>query len=143
MAPTTVVERQAVDGVLRGAGMRATLPRRAVLEMIREDATHWSVDDIRHGLVTRGITLPRSSVNNVLGSLTKGGLISRVDTLPGPTRFEADATPHDHFWCATCRSVANVRRVKVPKIDLPGVADRLAITYVGQCDACRPTTPAP
>ena len=136
-----MIEQRAVDLALRSAGMRATLPRRAILEMIQEGEHHWSAEEVRQNLTERNLPLPRSSVNNVLGSLASAGLIGRVDTLPGPARFEAETAQHDHFWCARCRSVINVQRADVPPVALPGSSERVAITYVGHCNGCPASPP--
>lgn len=122
--------------------MRATLPRRAVYEVVSTASGHLSAEEVRQELTRRRIALPRSSVNNVLGTLAAAGLVGRVETLPGPARFELDSVDHDHFWCTGCRLVANVpsRRRIVPP--LPGTLTRTAVTYLGRCDACQPHNPA-
>jgi Fe2+ or Zn2+ uptake regulation protein len=121
---------------LHDAGMRSTLPRRAVLDTIASTAEHSSADEVRRALAGRGIDLPRSSVNNILGRLATAGLIRRVDTVPGPTRFERDTSDHDHFWCGTCRLIANVPAREVTPPRLPGRLTTTAVTYVGECRAC-------
>lgn len=124
------------DVVLRKAGMRATLPRRTILDIVRGGERHQSVEDVRHELGSAGLELPRSSVNNVLGTLAAAGLISRIDTLPGATRFERNVAIHDHFWCVTCRTASDVARAEMKPVALPGHATGLAVTYVGQCAGC-------
>jgi Fe2+ or Zn2+ uptake regulation protein len=121
---------------LHNAGMRSTLPRRAVLETIMATPDHRSADEVRRALEERGIDLPRSSINNILGAFAGAGLINRVETLPGPARFERDTSDHDHFWCVRCRRASNV---PAPRIKPPPVAGRVlvtAITYQGECETC-------
>ena len=128
--------KPSLNSMLHGAGMRATLPRRAVLETIVGSDLHRSAEEVRRSLAERGVELPRSSVNNILGALARAGLIGRVDTLPGPTRFEHDATEHDHFWCVSCRVALNVshRSIEVPP--LPGSLTWTSVTYLGRCETC-------
>jgi Fur family peroxide stress response transcriptional regulator len=131
---------------LHQAGMRSTLPRRAILDAVMATEAHRSAEEVRRALADQGIELPRSSVNNVLGRLAAAGLIGRVDTLPGPTRFERDASLHHHFWCTGCRLVADVPAREVDMPPLPGRLIRTAVTYMGTCTACseqpeRSTTP--
>lgn len=136
LAVVDELTQESAETVLRRAGMRATLPRRAILDAVRSRDRHWSVEDVRHELVTRHIDLPRSSVNNVLGNLAATGLVRRVETLPGATRFERNVAEHDHFWCVTCRSATDVARARIGAVTLPGPASALAVTYFGQCATC-------
>ncbi len=122
--------------------MRATLPRRAVYEVVSTAGEHLSAEEVRQELIRRQIALPRSSVNNVLGTLAAAALIGRVDTLPGPTRFEHDTGAHDHFWCVGCRLVVNVPRYGGVIPPLPGALIRTAVTYLGRCDDCPQTDSA-
>jgi Fe2+ or Zn2+ uptake regulation protein len=108
-----------------------------VYEVVSTAKEHLSAEEVRQVLTHRGIALPRSSVNNVLGTLAAAGLIGRVDTLPGPARFESDSTDHDHFWCDGCRLVANVSGDRGSLPPVPGTVTSTAVTYLGRCDACR------
>lgn len=121
---------------LHDAGMRSTLPRRAVLETIMATTDHRSAEEVRRALEERGIDLPRSSINNILGALARAGLINRVETLPGPARFERDTSDHDHFWCVGCREASNVpaHRIKPPPV--AGRVLATAITHLGECETC-------
>ena len=129
--PATFEEGSSV--LLHNAGMRSTLPRRVVLETIAATPEHRSAEEI---LTERGIALPRSSVNNILTALARAGLIGRVDTLPGPIRFERDPSHHDHFWCTVCRRASNVPARRLVPPEAPGRVVATAITYLGECDGC-------
>ncbi len=121
---------------LRDAGMRSTLPRRAVLETIMATPDHRSAEEVRRALEERGIDLGRSSINNILGTLAGAGLINRVETLPGPARFERDTSDHDHFWCVRCRRASNVSALLVHPPLVAGRVMATAITHLGECEAC-------
>jgi Fur family peroxide stress response transcriptional regulator len=122
---------------LHRAGLRTTLPRRAVFAAVEAESGHATAEEIRRTLRTRGIDLPRSSVNNVLDRLSQAGLIGRVDTVPGPARFEAETSPHDHFHCRVCKAIINVgpTRIESPP-RLPGSPTQVATTYLGTCHGC-------
>jgi Fe2+ or Zn2+ uptake regulation protein len=121
---------------LHDAGMRSTLPRRAVLETIMATPDHRSAEEVRRALEDRGIDLGRSSINNILGTLAGAHLINRVETLPGPARFERDTSDHDHFWCARCRRASNVPARRTTPPPVAGRVLATAITLLGECDAC-------
>lgn len=140
---TTTTTTSTIDDInlrLRQAGMRSTLPRRAVLEAIAASAEHLTADEIGRTLVDRGVQLPRSSVNNILGRLALAGLIGRVDTLPGATRFERDTVAHHHFWCTSCRRAFNVPAQPLEPPTVAGRVETSAVTYGGKCTACVATT---
>lgn len=136
MAQRAAVPEDVSNMRLHDAGMRSTLPRRAVLDTITATSEHRTAEEIRRALAERGIALPRSSVNNILTALARAGLIGRTDTLPGPTRFERDPSYHHHFWCTACRRVSDVpaRRLTPPRV--PGRVVATAITYMGECESC-------
>ena len=139
---TTTVPIDDISLRLRQAGMRSTLPRRAVLETVGASAEHLTADEIGRALGDRGVELPRSSVNNILGRLASAGLIRRVDTLPGATRFERDTVNHHHFWCISCRRAFNVPAQPLETPPFVGRVNKSAVTHMGECTACvAATTP--
>lgn len=82
-----------------------------------------------------GVDLPRSSVVNILKSLSTAGLIRSVATLPGSVRYEASTEAHDHFHCVECGRITDVDAVEAPEPAVPGTVDRREITYLGRCHA--------
>ena len=120
---------------LRGAGLRVTLPRLAVLDLMDSTEEHLSADVVRTRLAEAGVDLQRSSVFNVLARLSEAGLLRRVE-LGGPTRFERQGDEHGHFQCNSCGAIENVAATDVP---VPPVAGRIDATFVvhrGLCKAC-------
>ena len=114
-----------------------TLPRQAVLGLITGSSEHLTADQVRHQLSLRGIDLPRSSINNILGKLARNGLIGRTETLPGPVRFEAEPGEHDHYWCSRCGLTTNLpSRPREAAPPLPGSVTNETTVYMGECDAC-------
>jgi len=128
-----------VGARLRDAGLRVTLPRRAVLGLIIASEEHLTAEQVREALSRRGVDLPRSSINNILGNLARRGVLGRVATLPGPVRFEADSGVHDHYLCSGCGLIVNVasrsRRGALPP--LPGTVRGATTTYIGECRDCQ------
>jgi Fe2+ or Zn2+ uptake regulation protein len=132
-------ESELVAAWLRDAGLRVTLPRRAVLSLIIASEEHLTAEQVRDALSRQGVGLPRSSINNILGNLARRGVVGRVATLPGPARFEADCSAHDHYWCSGCGLIVNVpsrrRRSAIPP--LPGTVTVETTTYIGECRHCQ------
>jgi Fe2+ or Zn2+ uptake regulation protein len=126
---------------LRGAGLRATRPRLAVLALLEEVGGHRSADDLVALLGERDRPLPRSTVYNVLGDLSGAGLVLTAEVGPGRELFEAAASWHHHLVCADCGAIVDVPcvRGRHPCLhpDLPGVeVDRAQVTFHGRCAAC-------
>ena len=97
---------ESAEVALRGRGFRLTVPRRAVLEVVRGIKTHPTAEEV-HRLVTR--RAPRVSLATVyrnLRLLVDAGLLGE---LPGPRdRFDANTRAHHHFTCLRCGRIADV-----------------------------------
>lgn len=120
---------------LRDAGLRVTLPRLAVLDVILATEDHLAADEIRERLEAADVNLPRSSVFNILSQLAKAGLLRRLE-LGGPARFERDSGAHDHFRCTSCGLVENVGAAELTQPAIDGRIDSASVLYVGVCEAC-------
>jgi Fe2+ or Zn2+ uptake regulation protein len=103
-APSPGVDSAVV--ALRDRGFRLTVPRRAVLEVVRSIKTHPTAEEV-HRLVIRRV--PRVSLGTVyrnLRQLVDAGLLGE---LPGPlARFDANIRAHHHFTCLRCGCIADV-----------------------------------
>jgi Fur family ferric uptake transcriptional regulator len=100
-APTTAEE-------LRGAGLRVTAARVALLETVR-DGDHLDVDAIAAGVRGRIGHVSVQAVYDALHTLTAVGLLRRIEPAGGPARFEGRVGDnHHHVVCRSCGMVADV-----------------------------------
>jgi Fur family transcriptional regulator, stress-responsive regulator len=100
-APTTAEE-------LRGAGLRVTAARVALLETVR-DGDHLDVDAIAAGVRGRIGHVSVQAVYDALHALTAVGLLRRIEPAGGPARFEGRVGDnHHHVVCRSCGMVADV-----------------------------------
>jgi Fe2+ or Zn2+ uptake regulation protein len=100
-APTTAEE-------LRGAGLRVTAARVALLETVRE-GDHLGVEAIASGVRDRVGHISLQAVYEALHALTAAGLVRRIEPADSPARFEGRvADNHHHVVCRSCGSVADV-----------------------------------
>lgn len=126
---------------LRSAGLKVTRARLGVLETLGALGGHPTVDDVGRGLDTRGVTVSRTSVFNVLTDLTSAGLVMVADAGPGSTRYEIDTGWHHHFVCRTCGMIADVacaeetKPCMTPTEDM-GIIDEAQVIYRGTCNTC-------
>ncbi|MBI2433833.1 MAG: transcriptional repressor [Candidatus Hydrogenedentes bacterium] len=128
---------------LRLAGLRATLPRIKVLELLRELRGHHSADELVRVLQARGERLSRASVFNVLHDLCSAQLIMLTDAGPGRAIYEVADHRHHHFVCRGCGQVYDVDCVTEnhPCLAATGLGEgfeieEAQIIFRGYCPAC-------
>ena len=93
---------------LRGAGLRVTAARVALLETIRE-GDHLGVETITAGVRDRVGHVSLQAVYEALHALTAAGLVRRIEPAGGPPRFERRVGDnHHHLVCRSCGTVADV-----------------------------------
>jgi Fur family ferric uptake transcriptional regulator len=122
---------------------RLTRQRRAILEELRRVRCHPAADQV-YAMVRR--RLPRVSLGTVyrnLDSMTRSGLVRRLDVGSGSCRFDGTTKPHDHAVCAVCGRVDDVSEPALRvDYDAAGAATGYAIRthrlqFVGLCPSCR------
>ena len=93
---------------LRGAGLRVTAARVALLETVR-DGDHLGVEAVASGVRGRIGHISLQAVYDALHALTAAGLIRRIEPAGGPARFEGRVGDnHHHVVCRSCGVVADV-----------------------------------
>jgi len=100
-APTTAE-------VLRGAGLRVTAVRVALLETVQA-GDHLGVDAITAGVRDRVGHVSLQAVYEALHALGAAGLVRRIEPAGSPARFERRVGDnHHHIVCRSCGAVADV-----------------------------------
>jgi Fur family transcriptional regulator, stress-responsive regulator len=100
-APTTAEE-------LRGAGLRVTAARVALLDTVRH-GDHLGVEAIASGVRDRIGHISLQAVYDALDALTAAGLLRRIEPAGSPARFEGRiGDNHHHVVCRSCGAVADV-----------------------------------
>jgi Fur family ferric uptake transcriptional regulator len=134
-SPTTAEE-------LRGAGLRVTAARVALLETIR-DGDHLGVEAIASGVRDRIGHISLQAVYDALYALTGAGLIRRLEPAGSPVRFEGRVGDnHHHVVCRLCGVVADVDCAVGEAPCLTASEDHgfsieeAQVIYWGQCPAC-------
>ena len=134
-SPTTAEE-------LRGAGLRVTAARVALLETVR-DGDHLGVEAIASGVRARVGHISVQAVYEALHALTAAGLVRRIEPAGSPARFEGRVGDnHHHVICRTCGVVADVDCAVeaapcLTASDDHGFAiDEAEVIYWGKCPTC-------
>jgi Fe2+ or Zn2+ uptake regulation protein len=101
-APPSIAEE------LRGAGLRVTAARAALLETVR-NGDHLDVEAIAAGVRERVGHVSLQAVYEALHALAEAGLVRRIEPAGSPTRYEGRVLDnHHHVVCRSCGVVADV-----------------------------------
>jgi len=135
-------------GLLRGAGMRVTEPRLAVLEAL-EGMPHASADAVHTKVAAARPDLSIQTVYNVLHDLTGRGITRCIEPGDHPARYELRVGDnHHHIVCERCGDIADVECVvgQAPCLspdDDHGFAVSVAeVTFWGLCRDCQQAVPS-
>jgi len=92
---------------LRNAGLKVTLPRLKILEMLENSPTrHLSAEDIYRTLMEQGEDIGLATVYRVLTQFEAAGLVMRHHFEGGHAVFELQhGHHHDHIVCLRCGRV--------------------------------------
>ena len=96
------------DQKLRRAGLKATLPRLKILEVMQQsDQRHMTADSIFQALLDAGERkVGLATVYRALAQFEIAGIIERQHFESGSAVFElADSEHHDHIVCTRCGKV--------------------------------------
>ncbi len=137
MLATSELER-----MLRGASLRVTRPRVAVLGAVcghPHADTNAIIGFVREDL--SGVS--RQAVYDVLGALTDAGLVRRIQPPGSVARYESRvADNHHHIVCRSCGAIADVdcaigdAPCLIPADDHGYAVDEAEVVYQGLCPAC-------
>ncbi|MGW0706305.1 Fur family transcriptional regulator [Streptomyces sp. NPDC002643] len=133
--PTTAEE-------LRGAGLRVTAARVALLDTVR-DGDHLGVEAIASGVRDRVGHISLQAVYEALNALTEAGLVRRIEPPGSPALYEGRVGDnHHHLVCRSCGVVVDVdcavgHAPCLTASDDRGFAiDEAEVIYWGLCPSC-------
>ena len=138
-APPSIAEE------LRGAGLRVTAARVALLETVRS-GDHLDAEAIATGVRERVGHVSLQAVYEALHALTEARLVRRIEPAGSPTRYEGRVMDnHHHVVCRSCGVVADVDCATgdapcLTASDDHGFAiDEAEVVYWGLCPDCSTT----
>ena len=131
-----------VGALLKGAGLRATRPRAAVLGALAQAPhadTATVIERVRRDLPT----VSHQAVYDVLGALTDAGLVRRIQPAGSLARYELHrGDNHHHLVCRGCGRVSDVpcavgaAPCLVAGDDHGFTVDEAEVIYWGLCPSC-------
>jgi len=127
----------------RRRGVRITPQRSAVYRALAADATHPTAESVYDRVKAGMTTLSFATVYRILEFLEREGLIRKVSTTRGVTRYDANMAPHQHLVCRRCESMTDLNGESLGKLRLSAVApagflvEEIEVRVVGLCPTCR------
>jgi Fur family transcriptional regulator, stress-responsive regulator len=139
-----------IEQMLRGADLRVTRPRVAVLAAVHE-RPHADTDSIIDAVRDDVGDVSHQAVYDVLRALTTAGLLRRIQPSGSVARYEARVRDnHHHVVCRSCGAIADVDCAvgEAPCLDpydpdglLEGFSiDEAEVIYWGRCPDCTTKT---
>ncbi|MDE3898575.1 MULTISPECIES: ferric iron uptake transcriptional regulator [Vibrio] len=95
------------SALIKDAGLRVTLPRLKVLELLQSPNTkHVAAEDIYKRLTDFGEDVGLATIYHILSQFHDAGIVSRHHVDNGKSVFElSHVEHHDHLICLTCGKV--------------------------------------
>ena len=136
-----------LEQLLRGADLRVTRPRVAVLAAVHA-APHADTDALIQAVRADLGDVSHQAVYDVLRALTAAGLVRRIEPAGSVARYESRVGDnHHHVVCRTCGVIADVDCAVgdtpcLTASNNQGFAiDEAEVVYWGLCPACFAPSP--
>ena len=141
-----MVDEPDLQQLLRGAALRVTRPRLAVLNAVHAHP-HADTDSIIQASRRDLPEVSHQAVYDVLRALTDAGLIRRIQPSGSVARYEARVGDnHHHVVCRSCGMIADVDCAigAAPCLTMSDdhgfSVDEAEVIYWGRCPDCTPTS---
>ncbi|HLI37503.1 MAG TPA: Fur family transcriptional regulator [Streptosporangiaceae bacterium] len=128
---------------LRAAGLRVTVSRIAVLDVLDDDG-HPTVDQVLAAVRQRLGAVSQQAVYGILHDLEAAGMVQRIEPTGHPARYETRVGDnHHHLVCRGCGRVTDVdcsagrAPCLTPARDAGYLVETADVTYWGLCPGCR------
>lgn len=130
---------------LRKAGLKVTLPRVKVLELLENSPQrHMTAEDLYKALLEQGEEIGIATVYRVLTQFQSAGLVNRLNFEGGQSVFELnEGDHHDHMVCVECGKVTEfvdevieTRQERIA-VDAGWEMTDHALYIYGVCPRCR------
>ena len=130
---------------LKQAGLKATLPRRRILEVLeRSEARHFSAEDVYKAMLDADEEVGLATVYRVLTQFETAGMVIRHNFEGGRAVFELDdRAHHDHIVCTRCGRIQEFvdptienHQDEIAKAHGFQISDHSLVIY-GMCAECQ------
>ena len=132
-----------LESVCSERGIALTPQRRAVMEVIAPRTDHPTVEQVYSSVVERVPGVSKATVYRALDTLTRIGLLRRVDHPGSAVRFDPNTAQHHHFLCTACGELSDLPLEDVAGYEGLGYCgdehrdvQDLAVLVRGTCERC-------
>ncbi|KNY04145.1 Fur family transcriptional regulator [Microbacterium sp. GCS4] len=132
-----------LESALRGAGLKATAGRVAVLEAM-ESMAHTDAERVFRAVSEVLPTTSIQSVHNILADLTTAGLLRRIEPAGSAALYERrTGDNHHHVVCTQCGAIGDVDCVVgeapclTPSSAGGFTVQTAEVTFWGVCPSCQ------
>ncbi len=140
-------------GRFRQGGLRITMGREAILNVLTRAKKHLSAEEIYLAVRQQYPSIGLTSIYRTLEILTGMGLVQKFDFGDGRARFELTGAPdqehHHHLICRRCGRVIDYRDFMEEELEFLRITERglskkyrfeisgHMIQFYGLCEKCR------
>ncbi|HCK51719.1 MAG TPA: Fur family transcriptional regulator [Planctomycetaceae bacterium] len=134
-----------VKAMIRGAGLRSTTARVAVIQQLASVRLPQTHADVTAALEAFGFD--QSTIYRCLTELTDAGLVARLDLGDSLRRFELlksgtdGFSQHPHFMCVSCGSVSCMDdhsfKIKANNRNATAPGEIQEVLLKGRCSSCQ------
>ena len=135
-----------VEHALRGAGLRVTRPRVAVLGAVRA-SPHADTESVIAAVRRALPDVSHQAVYDSLHAMTAAGLVRRIQPSGSVARYETRVGDnHHHVVCRSCGAIADVDCATGtapcldPSDDSGFTVDEAEVVFWGRCPVCAAAT---
>lgn len=124
-------------------GLKITPQRRVIFELLVEDDSHPTTDEIYQRVLSVMPEVSRTTVYNTLRELVARGELTAVEDLSKRgTRYDTNSSHHHHLSCMRCHALIDISRdfagVELPPEETAGYRIlRSQVTFYGICPDCQ------
>lgn len=123
--------------------IKPSYQRIKILEYLKDNKNHPTIDVIYNELVDDIPTLSKTTVYNTLSMYLKKGIVSLIAIDEKTARYDYNTSPHGHFKCTKCGMVYDfdvdleMIETESTKKELQGYKiDERHVYYWGNCKNC-------
>ncbi len=124
---------------LKSRNIRLSYQRLMVLEYLRRNLSHPTVDQVFTALQKHIPTLSRTTVYTTLRVLTEAGLTQALTIEDGEIRYDLRTQGHGHFQCDACGKIRDFT-LDIDKLSSPDLRDcrilNKNVYFNGLCPDC-------
>ncbi|MFZ5877530.1 MAG: Fur family transcriptional regulator [Nitrospirota bacterium] len=131
-----------VTALLNEKALKVTPQRVAVMEFLRGNTSHPSVDDVYQQVRKRFPSISRATIYNTVTTLVEAGLLQEILIQQEKTHVDWNVDRHHHFQCLKCGMVKDVHydavtAEQVGKQVVGHLVTGVKVVMEGVCESCR------